>query len=292
MIRIDEIYKQTFWPWIQHNHPSTRMLWCEPLGHTTSRTLLSKSLTDRVDTYVFFHDQEPVNSDVYDELFASVKYRNRDIIYQRRFTEPGIVVVSEKGTEVDKVCDKYGWLSSYYFFHGWAALDRYRGYNRTFCLMDPEHRQPTKTLMYADETMYSRCRENLNQANDSLVFVSTEKVIFGKRLHLTEKTLKPIALGLPFVLVSTAGSLEYLRSYGFQSFGHIWSEDYDCETDDLARLESVAGVLKDINALPAAEKKQLRRHCLPIIKHNWNWFYGGGFEQTLWRELTDMLKQW
>lgn len=292
MIRIDAIYEQTFWPWIQKNHPSTRMLWCEPLGHITSSTLLSKSSRDRADTYVYFHDQEPVHSDVYDELFASVKYRNRDIIYQRRFTEPGIIVVSEKGTEVDKVCDKYGWLSSYYFFHGWAALDWYRGYDRTYCLLDPKHRQPTKTLMYSDETMCSRYLENCNQVHDSLVYVSTEKVFAGQRLHLTGKTFKPIALGLPFVLRSTAGSLEYLRSYGFQSFGHIWSEDYDCETDDLARLESVSDVLKDINALTITEKKQLWRHCLPIIKHNWHWFYGGAFEQTLWRELTDMLKLW
>lgn len=133
---------------------------------------------------------------------------------------------------------------------------------------------------------------NWSEVHDSLVYLSTETVFFGQRWHLTEKTFKPIALGMPFVLLSTVGSLEYLRSYGFQSFGHIWNEDYDLESDDPARFESVARVLKDIGALTIAEKKQLWRHCLPIIKHNWNWFYGGDFERTLWRELTDMLKSW
>lgn len=287
MIRIDAIYKETFWPWIRQNHPRTRMLWCEPFGHASSKNLLNRSLNGELDTYVFFHDQKPVQSDVYNELFTAVKDRNRDLIQKRRYTEPGIIVVSEKGDEVTKVCDTHGWLPSYYFFHGWAALDWYRGYNHTYCLIDPAYRQPTKTFM-----MSSWDLGNWGEVHDSLVYVSTETVLFGKRLYLTEKTFKPIALGMPFVLLSTAGSLEYLRSYGFQSFGHIWSEDYDYETDDLARHEAVARVLKDIDTLTITDKKQLWRHCLPIIKHNWNWFYGGGFEQTLWRELTYMLKLW
>jgi hypothetical protein len=34
---------------------------------------------------------------------------------------------------------------------------------------------------------------------------------FGKRLHITEKTFKAIALEMPFVLVAPVGSLEYMR---------------------------------------------------------------------------------
>lgn len=292
MIRIDAIYEQTFWPWIQQNHPSTRMLWCEPIGHPSSKNLLSKSGKVKSDTYVFFHDQRPIESVMHNELFASVKDRNRDLITTRRHAEPGIIVVSEKGSEVAKVCDAHGWKSSYYFFHGWAALDWYRGYNRCYRLMYPEQRQPTESVMRDDLAKGSRYLENCNQVHDSLVYLSTETVFFGQRLHLTEKTFKPIAFGMPFVLLSTAGSLEYLRSYGFQTFGRLWSEDYDCEIDDPARAELVARVLKELDALSNLEKKQLWQHCLPIIKHNWNWFYHGGFEQTLWRELTHMLKQW
>ena len=28
---------------------------------------------------------------------------------------------------------------------------------------------------------------------------------------------------------------------------------------------------------------------MPIIEHNWNHFYGGGFEKVLWQELNGML---
>lgn len=301
MIRIDTIYRETFWPWIKKNHPSTRMMWCEPIGCPSKENLLTNSLDSKSDTYVFFHDHAPVHSENYNDLFASVKERNRDLIQTRRHVEPGIIVVSEKGSEVAKVCDTHGWLSSYYFFHGWAALDRYRGYNRTHYLLDVEHRDPRKTFMYSDTRdcntqadciIDSYQTENFIEVDDSLVYVSAETVFFGQRLYLTEKTFRPIALGMPFVLLSTVGSLEYLRSYGFQSFASVWSEDYDGETDDIARFESVTRLLKDIDALTKLEKKQLWRHCLPIITHNRNWFYGGGFEQTLWRELTDMLKLW
>lgn len=300
MIRIDAIYQETFWPWIQQNHPSTRMLWCEPFGDNRSPNLLNKSLDGELDTYVFFHDQRPLDFDVDDELFAAVKYRNRDLIPKRRRTEPGIIVVSEKGSEVDKICGAHGWQSSYYFFNGWAALDWYRGYDRSYGLLDPEHRQPTQIFMCSesrlligkDNTLSSCDARNLNEIHDSLVYVTRETVFSGNRLHLTKKTFQPIALGVPLILLATAGSLEYLKSYGFRSFGHIWSEDYDLETDDLVRVESVARLVKDIDAQSISEKKQLWSHCLPIIKHNQNWFYGGGFEQMLWRELTDMLKLW
>jgi hypothetical protein len=133
---------------------------------------------------------------------------------------------------------------------------------------------------------------NWPEVHDSLMYVVTETVFSGSRLHLTEKTFKPIALGMPFVMLSTAGSLEYLKSYGFQSFGDLWSEDYDQQDNDLRRIESVAKILKDIDSLSQREKKQLWQHCLPIIKHNRDWFYRGGFEQHLWNELNAMVKSW
>jgi hypothetical protein len=80
---------------------------------------------------------------------------------------------------------------------------------------------------------------NYAEAADSLVYVPTETVYFGNRLHLTEKTFKAIALEMPFVLVAPAGSLAYLREYGFQTFDEIFDESYDLETDDVKRIEAV-----------------------------------------------------
>jgi hypothetical protein len=130
---------------------------------------------------------------------------------------------------------------------------------------------------------------NFNEAADSLVYVPTETVYFGKRLHITEKTFKAIALEMPFVLMAPAGSLEYMRRYGFKTFANIFDENYDEETDDIRRVERVVSLLKDIDCLSTKERHEIHRACLPIVEYNYNHFYKGGLTDVLWKELTGML---
>jgi hypothetical protein len=131
---------------------------------------------------------------------------------------------------------------------------------------------------------------NFDEAADSLIYVPTETVYFGNRLHITEKTFKAIALEMPFVLMAPAGSLEYMRSYGFQTFGNIFNESYDEETDDILRVEKVVQLLKDLDNLSVKERQHIHRACLPIVEHNYNHFYRGGLTDVLWPELLNMLE--
>jgi hypothetical protein len=61
---------------------------------------------------IFFYDQEPIISSIIDQYFL-VKYMNKNNT---------VVCVSEYSKEVDQ------YKKLYYFFHGFAALDWYRGY--------------------------------------------------------------------------------------------------------------------------------------------------------------------
>ena len=131
---------------------------------------------------------------------------------------------------------------------------------------------------------------NFTEAADSLVYVSTETVYFGRRLHLTEKTFKAIALEMPFVLVAAAGNLAYLREYGFKTFDSVFDESYDLETDDIRRMARVTQLLKDLDSLSTHERQQIHKACLPIVEHNYNHFYSGGFADILWTEITSMLE--
>jgi hypothetical protein len=96
-------------------------------------------------------------------------------------------------------------------------------------------------------------------------------------------------MGMPFILVSTVGSLEYLRSYGFKTFDSLWDESYDLETDDVVRIEKIAKLLERLDSLPAVQKQALFEEAMPIIAHNKNHFYNGGFEKILWDEANTML---
>jgi len=88
--------------------------------------------------------------------------------------------------------------------------------------------------------------------------------------------------------VGTQGSLEYLRSYGFRTFGDIWDESYDSANDDV-RIERIAELLKSLDVLSTETKQQLFDAAQEVIEHNWNHFYNGGFEAVLWTELNKML---
>ena len=418
MIRIDEIYNNTFWPWFRNHIPGTRVYFCDPPGHTGPEHLFNLGGDDIIEnSYVFMHDQEPVHLDIFEPLFIEVILRNWDLAIQlinggllgdARITWPdqqfkidfrnwrentpksvvgpteffkkhydsvaelknanaeyfanvGHVIVSERGEMVQQLCDRYNWTGHYYFYHGWACLDWFRGYDRTFLIPRAAERTPTRTFMspnrivagkrdhrvlflynifkhglqnnhisapricsaenmdiasvaqkyinvYQDITdvlnaadlprlfagekqqeMHSYRLGNFVEAADSLVYVPTETVYFGRRTHITEKTFKAIALEMPFVLVAPAHSLAYMREYGFQTFAGILDESYDEETDDIRRIEQVVKLLKDLDNLSVHERQQIHRACLPRVQHNYNHFYRGGFTDVLWRELTNML---
>jgi hypothetical protein len=342
------------------------MHWFDPFGSVkfddlVSMPAVSSALPDNPmmpnhDVVRFlFWDQEPLHKETVDQTLPSfINLFNSGTRH---------IVTSEYNSEmVDYVENTYGFCPHYYFFHGWAALDWFRGYNRSFLISPPEQRTILKTFIapnrivagqrqhrllmlyhmfqnnldhnwiscpatcpaenisiadavktlsssYDDiQTVFAQqqlpknfpneiehpmqsCRLDLfDQTAESLLYVVTETVAQGRRQHLTEKIFKPICLQIPFVLVGTAGGLEYLRRYGFETFDTVWDESYDHELNDVVRIEKIAGLLTDLDQLTSKEKQQLYNQALPIIAHNYQHFYGGGFEKILWKELQDMMK--
>ena len=329
--------------------------------------------------YIFFFDQEPIHLNIHMETFRKVRNLNLDITHRlppkdktwstdhtfksNKIKSAGYLLTSEKDSDhVAKVCAQFGWKSLYYFFHGWAALDWYRGYDKTFLITPPAQRKIFKTFLAPNrivagerqhrlEMLYHIFKDNMthnhiscpavcpaenisiqdavkplvtkypdiesvfagqtlpinfegetdhpmhscwlslfDQCAESLLYLVTETVATGQRHHLTEKTFKPVALGIPFVIVGTKGSLEYLRSYGFRTFEGIWDESYDHAEDDV-RIQRIASLLRSLDELSLEGKQDLFDQCREVIEHNWNHFYGGGFEAVLWTELNEMLNE-
>jgi hypothetical protein len=139
--------------------------------------------------------------------------------------------------------------------------------------------------------MHSNQLSLFSESADSLLYLVTETVAHGRRLHLTEKTFKPICLRMPFIIAGTCGSLAYLRSYGFKTFGDLWDESYDNEVNDDQRMEKIARVLQGLDSTDAKEKQRLFDLARETCEYNYNHFYGGGFEQILWDELTGMISE-
>ena len=342
---------------------------CEPFGRSDPESIINYGRDDVVEhNYIFCFDQEPIHLSIHDKTFSTAYYLNADITGPNdhtgqgiRLADAGYLLTSEKNSyNVDIICQHYRWKPLYYFFHGWAALDWYRGYDKTFLITPWQDRKITKTFIapnriiagerlhrlemlyhifknnmtnnwiscpetcpaenvsihqailrlkdkYRDiESVFSQQQLPLNfpgetdhpmhscwlslfdESAECLLYLVTETVATRRRLHLTEKTFKPIAMGMPFIIVGTRGSLKYLREYGFKTFEGIWDESYDDAEDDV-RIQRIASLLRSLDELPESAKQDLFEQCIPIIEHNWNHFYNGGFEAVLWQELQEML---
>jgi hypothetical protein len=115
--------------------------------------------------------------------------------------------------------------------------------------------------------------------------VVLETLFDDSRLHLTEKSLRPIALGQPFIIAGTPGSLEYLRSYGFKTFGHIWDERYDECADPEERLGRIADLMKQIANWMPWVKEQKMAQAQDIADYNKRHFFSKEFAELVKSEL-------
>jgi hypothetical protein len=108
-----------------------------------------------------------------------------------------------------------------------------------------------------------------------------ETLFDDDRWHLTEKTLRPIACGKPFLLAATPGSLQYLKSYGFETFADVIDESYDTIANSQARLDAIIQEMKRIAALDADAKQVLYTKLHEIAQRNKHRFFNGLFDQVM-----------
>jgi hypothetical protein len=118
------------------------------------------------------------------------------------------------------------------------------------------------------------------------VSVVLETVVDDK-IHLTEKILRAIACGHPFVLLAGPGSLAYLRSYGFQTFEPFWDESYDQETDTVQRMQMIVQTMKHIQSLSDSDWGEICKIAAANKKH----FFSNQFMLQVKDELQTNLNQ-
>ena len=131
---------------------------------------------------------------------------------------------------------------------------------------------------------------NLDDYESTDIEVILETLFDDDRLHLTEKSLRPIACGQPFILAGTYGSLEYLRSYGFKTFNDIWNEQYDNIEDPQERLVAIADLMKTISNWSLKEKSSNLAKAQAITDYNKKHFFSEKFFNQVITELKNNLQ--
>jgi hypothetical protein len=128
--------------------------------------------------------------------------------------------------------------------------------------------------------------DDINQTGISVVL---ETVFDSSKVHITEKVLRPIACGHPFILAAGPGALKYLQKYGFRTFSHWINESYDDEPDSQRRLEMIVEEMHRIDQLPAVQFDELLCNLKETVAHNRKRFYSDEFFQQVQEELVNNL---
>jgi hypothetical protein len=96
---------------------------------------------------------------------------------------------------------------------------------------------------------------------------------------VSEKTIKCLASGKPFLVMAGTGTLRWLRELGFQTFQDVIDESYDSETDWYRRLHKI---LQEIDRLASLDDSELThllaqmdlygQHNRQHFFHNQDWY--------------------
>jgi hypothetical protein len=125
--------------------------------------------------------------------------------------------------------------------------------------------------------------EDFNHTAISVVL----ETVFDQRIHLTEKILRVIACGHPFMLAAGPGSLQLLRSYGFHTFHNYINEDYDTITDSTLRLQAIVKEMNRIVNLSQTKQTELIEILRSIAAYNQKRFFSDEFFQ----QVVDQLER-
>jgi hypothetical protein len=148
----------------------------------------------------------------------------------------------------------------------------------------------TESLPNNNQHSYASADYSVDDILSTDISVILETVAAESKIHLTEKTLRPIACGHPFMLVAGPGSLEYLRSYGFKTFSPWINESYDSEPDIIKRMQLIVDEMVKISKLSLDQKENLLCHLKEIATFNKNHFFSKKFFNKIQTELVENLK--
>jgi hypothetical protein len=115
---------------------------------------------------------------------------------------------------------------------------------------------------------------------DFLIDIVAETWINGNSFFPTEKTIRPMLLKKPFIVMGSKDYLAYLRQLGFWTFDHFWDEDYDgfCNRDRFLKI------IKLIDILAKKSKDELHdmyRQMQYVLDHNYNLLVTQNFNTTV-----------
>lgn len=86
----------------------------------------------------------------------------------------------------------------------------------------------------------------------------------------SEKIAKPLLLAQPFLVQSSKGFLQQLKTIGFKTFGQWFNEDYDTFDNVDQRISAMINSLIEFHQQSDQQKHEMLADMKPVLEHNRN----------------------
>ena len=117
-----------------------------------------------------------------------------------------------------------------------------------------------------------------------LIDIVAEPFTNGDCFFATEKTVRPMMLKKPFILMGSKNHLDYLHQMGFRTFSDFWNEDYD----GYEGKERYVKILKLIDMLAQKSTDELE-HMYWDMQYTLDYNYNLLITQTYNKIITEIL---
>jgi len=130
---------------------------------------------------------------------------------------------------------------------------------------------------------------NFSTYTNSLLTVVTESHYAEDGLFITEKTMRPIALGHPFIVLGQPYLHKKLNELGFKT---DFLNSYDSILDDHDRFNAFHAILLEWKKMPHDRKTSIIGHWYNNIEHNFNLYKSLNFKKIMFDSVIDSTKKY
>lgn len=219
--------------------------WCGNLRYMTYRHIVAAYLTNYNSSISFGHKGSM--SQLKNLLWFDLENWKSTQTEEYNKIKKGVVDLNKKTRFIDKPFSKTSNLT--------GTAEDYLNY--------PEYEQDPKEPIY-----YTHCVPELY--SNTFCAVVTESIFAQPISTVSEKPFNAIQNFRPFLIVGPPYTLKLLKEMGFQTFGDYWDESYDTEIDHEQRLIKLLNIMDKIGNMSLLECKDMCKHMMPILEHNYN----------------------
>jgi len=154
-------------------------------------------------------------------------------------------------------------------FHN--SVDKYeKNYNKYLNYEEDNYKIFKERFVDGDTENSEMSETDLQHHRESAFTINKETVYNGHGPHYSEKLIKTIAAGRPFIEVSCPYTLKDLKkNMGIQTFSDIVNEDYDNIEDPFERMMAIKKEIKKLSNIPLKTLKNYIIFSQEKLKRNY-----------------------